>query len=256
VIDSIDTDTACVILEPTVFEAPTENFLHKLKEICHRNGTVLIFDEMWTGFRLALGGAQEFFGVQADLATFSKAIANGMPLAVLTGKREIMKLCEKEVFFFTTFGGEALSLAAAKATMNELRDRQVPQMLARQGKKLREGYNAIASELGMQYTRCTGFDCRSIVTFDAGTGNPLELKSLLQQEMIKRGILWSGFHNMSYSHSDQDVAYTLEAYRESLQILGKAVKEENVRGALLGEPVEPVFRRTGNFNLKPRKKPA
>jgi glutamate-1-semialdehyde aminotransferase len=210
---------------------------------------------MWTGFRLALGGAQEYFGVQADLATFSKAIANGMPLSVLTGSAEIMKLCEKDIFFFTTFGGEALSLAAAKATIKELGERRVPEALARQGKKLREGYNALAGELGMTYTRCSGFDCRSIVTFDVSAGNPLEVKSLLQQEMIKRGILWSGFHNMSYSHSDSDIDYTLEAYRESLQIVRDAVKQSKVRETLRGEPVEPVFRRTGNFNLKPKKKP-
>ena len=86
VIDSIDAETACVILEPVVFEAPRENFLHKLKEVCQRNGTLLIFDEMWTGFRLALGGAQEYFGVKADLACFSKAVANGMPISILTGR--------------------------------------------------------------------------------------------------------------------------------------------------------------------------
>jgi glutamate-1-semialdehyde aminotransferase len=83
--DSIDDETAVVILEPFVFEPPKDNFLHELREICTKNGTLLIFDEMWTGFRISLGGAQEFFDVKADLATFSKAIANGMPIAVLTG---------------------------------------------------------------------------------------------------------------------------------------------------------------------------
>jgi glutamate-1-semialdehyde 2,1-aminomutase len=121
VADSLDEDTACIILEPTVFEAPKEGFLQGLRELCEKNGSLLIFDEMWTGFRLALGGAQEFFGVRADLMTFSKAVANGMPISILAGRREVMRLCEKDVFFFTTFGGEALSLAAAKATITELR---------------------------------------------------------------------------------------------------------------------------------------
>ncbi|MFN3695724.1 MAG: aminotransferase class III-fold pyridoxal phosphate-dependent enzyme, partial [Ignavibacterium sp.] len=101
VIDSIDEDTACVILEPFVFEEPKDNFLHKLRDICTQNGTVLIFDEMWTGFRIAVGGAQEYFGVKADLACFSKAVANGMPISILTGKKDIMQLLEKDVFFFT-----------------------------------------------------------------------------------------------------------------------------------------------------------
>jgi glutamate-1-semialdehyde aminotransferase len=254
VIDSIDEDTACVILEPVVFEAPKDNFLHRLKEVCVRNGCLLIFDEMWTGFRLALGGAQEYFGVHADLATFSKAVANGMPLSILTGRSDVMRLCDKDIFFFTTFGGEALSLAAAKATIRELREKRVPEYLARQGKKIKDAYNTLAGELGMNYTTCAGFDCRSIVTFDAKAGNPLEMKSLVQQEMIKRGVLWGGFHNMSYSHTDEDVAYILEAYREVLPLLRQAVAANKVREALRGEPVEPVFRRTGNFNLKPGRK--
>ncbi len=252
VIDSIDDDTACVILEPVVFEAPRDNFLHKLKEVCDQRGVLLIFDEMWTGFRLALGGAQAYFGVKADLACFSKAVANGMPVSVLTGRKEVMNLCEKDIFFFTTFGGEALSLAAAKATIHELKAHRVPERLASQGKKLKEGYNNITRELGMTYTQCAGFDCRTIVTLDAKSGNPLEMKSLVQQEMIKRGVLWGGFHNMCFSHSDDDVAYTLKAYREVLPILKSAVERGDVRGALRGEPVEPVFRKTGNFNLKPK----
>jgi hypothetical protein len=108
----------------------------------------------------------------------------------------------------------------------------------------------------MDYTKCSGFDCRTIITFDGNISgcNPLEMKSLVQQEMIKRGILWGGFHNMSFSHSDEDIEYTLKAYEDVLPILKKAVDEKNVRAYLKGEPVEPVFRRVGNFNMKPKKK--
>ncbi len=254
VIDSIDEDTACVVLEPYVFEEPRDNFLQKLREVCTNNGTILVFDEMWSGFRIALGGAQEYFGIKADLACFSKAVANGMPLSVLTGRKEVMSVLEKDVFFFNTFGGEALSLAAANATIKEMIEKNVPAFLAKQGNKLKVGYNKIAEELGMSYTKCSGFDCRTIMTFDASVGNPLEMKSLVQQEMIKRGILWSGFHNISFSHSDADIEYTLKAYREVLPILKKAVEENNVKGYLRGEPVEPVFRKVSNFNMKPKKK--
>ena len=102
VAEALDAQTACVILEPAVFEAPRDNFLARLKALCAANGTLLVFDEMWTGFRVALGGAQELFGVTADLVTYSKAVANGMPLSVLAGRRDVMALLEKEVFFFTT----------------------------------------------------------------------------------------------------------------------------------------------------------
>src|SRR3954471_9398347 len=130
---ALDDQTACVILEPVTFEAPRGNFLADLKWLCAARGALLVFDEMWTGFRLALGGAQERFGVEADLACFSKAIANGMPLAALTGRADVMQLLEREVFFFSTFGGEALSLAAAAATLQELERRDVPSQLERRG---------------------------------------------------------------------------------------------------------------------------
>jgi glutamate-1-semialdehyde aminotransferase len=252
VINSIDGDTACVILEPVVFEEPRENFLHNLRDICIKYGTLLIFDEMWTGFRIHIGGAQEYFGVKADLACFSKAVANGMPISVLTGRKEVMSLLEKDVFFYSTFGGEALSLAAAKATINEMFDKNVFNYLSEQGKKLKDGYNELSEYFEMEYTKCIGFDFRSLVTFDAIAGDPLLTKSLMQQELIKRGILWSGFHNMCYSHSDQDIEYTLKSYRDVMPMVKSAVEVNNVKAYLKGEPVEPVFRKTGNFNTKPR----
>jgi glutamate-1-semialdehyde aminotransferase len=175
-----------------------------------------------------------------------------MPLSVVTGRRDVMALFDKQVFFFTTFGGEALSLAAAKATIGELRAHRVPEQLERQGGKLKAGYNALAAELGLDFTRCVGYGCRSMVTFDAKAGDPLEMKSLAQQEMIRRGVLWGGFHNLSFSHADADVEHTLGAWRETLAVLRDAVAAGDVRGRLRGEPVEPVFRRTTGFNLKPR----
>lgn len=250
--NALDSDTACVILEPFVFEAPKNDFLQELKAVCEANGTLLIFDEMWTGFRIAIGGAQEYFGVTPDLACYSKACANGMPISLLTGRREIMELFKGDVFFYTTFGGEALSLAAAVATIQELIEKNVPAYLAAQGKKLKEGYNALAKELGIDgYTRCTGYDCRSMVSFDATAGNPLELKSYVQQELIKRGILWSGFHNMMYSHTDADVEHTLKAYREVLGLVREAVEAGEVAKRLKGKAVEAVFRKVSNFNMKP-----
>jgi glutamate-1-semialdehyde 2,1-aminomutase len=252
VLAAVDEETACVILEPVTFELPQNGFLEELQRICRQRGALLVFDEMWTGFRLATGGAQEFFGVTADLACFSKAIANGMPLSVLTGRRDVISLLKGDVFFFTTFGGEALSLAAARETILELREQDVPSHLARQGRKLRHGYNEIASELGLAWTRCSGLDARSIVTFDASAGDPLEIKSLVQQEMLKRGVLWGGFHNLSFSHSDVDVAYTLAAYCEVLPLVRDAVDNRTIRESLRGEPVEPVFRKTTGFHSRPR----
>jgi glutamate-1-semialdehyde aminotransferase len=251
-IKSIDDDVAAVILEPVVFEAPKENFLHKLAEICRKKEILLIFDEMWTGFRMALGGAQEYFGIKADLATFSKAIANGMPISVLAGKREIMQVLEDEVFFFTTFGGETLSLAAVKATINEMKEKDVISAIAVKGEILKEGYNVIAMELGLDFTRAVGYNFRTMVSFNNKAGNSLVIKSFVQQELIRRGILWSGMHNMSYSHSLADIECTLSAYREVLKLLKDAINDNSVLKQIKGTPVQEALRKSSGFNTKPR----
>ena len=243
----LDENVACVILEPFIFDAPKGDFLHEVARLCKENGTLLIFDEMWTGFRIAVGGAQAFFGITPDLAVYSKAFANGMPIALLTGRKDVMQLFEQDVFFFTTFGGEALSMAAAMATIAEMREQNVPARLAVQGQKLLDGYNKIAADLGLSsYTKCYGYPCRTIVTFDPSAGNPLEVKAFVQQELFKRGIMWSGFHNMCFSHSDEDVARTLAAYREVLALLKAAIDAGDVAHLLEGEPVEAVFRKVTN----------
>ncbi len=250
---ALDGSVAALILEPFIFEAPKPGFLKELAEACKANGTLLIFDEMWTGFRIALGGAQEYFDVKPDLAVYSKACANGMPIALLTGRVDVMELFNSEVFSYTTFGGEALSLAACIATINELRDKNVPQYLYEKGALLKDGYNSLAIETGMDiYTRCIGYNCRSMVTFTPEAGNGLEVKTLMQQEMIKRGVLWAGFHNMCYSHSDEDIAYTLSAYGDVMPIMKEAIQSGNVKQYLKGEVLEAVFRKVSNYNIKPK----
>ena len=250
---ALDETVAALILEPFIFEAPKPGFLQQLAEACRENGTLLIFDEMWTGFRIALGGAQEYFNVKADLAVFSKACANGMPIALLTGRADVMELLNSEVFSYTTFGGEALSLAACVATINELRDKNVAQYLDQNGALLKDGYNEIAISMGMdQYTRCIGYNCRSMVTFTPEAGNALELKTLMQQEMIKRGVLWAGFHNMCFSHTSEDIDYTLLAYRDVLAVVKEAILSGDVKSYLKGEVLEAVFRKVSNYNIKPK----
>ncbi len=251
----LDETVACVIMEPVTVESPKPGFLNRVRELTHQNGSLLVFDEIWTGFRFSLHGAQRMFNVIPDLATFSKAMSNGMPISALVGRKEIMQLLDREVFFFLTFGGEALSLAASVATIRELRRTNALDQIWRQGEKLKVGYNRLAEEAGIsKLTTCVGYPCRTIVTFDGSSGSdPLEMKSLVQQELIRRGILWSGFHTVSYSHTDEDVDRTLQAYSEVLPLLGKAVGSRSVRSYLRGEPVEPIFRRVSNFNTKPKR---
>ena len=253
VMDAIDEGTACVILEPFVFERENGSFLKGLREVCDRHGALLIFDEMWTGFRCAPCGAQEFFGVRADLALFSKAMANGMPISAITGRNDVMALFEKDVFFFTTFGGEALSLAATKACIEFIRDHDVAGHIARLGQRLLEGLNGLKADLELDFASFAGYPFRTITNFAASAGNPLEMKTFVQQELLRRGILWSGTQNLCYSHSEADIDYTLAAFGECLELLKQAVAAGDVRGRLLGETLQPVFRKTSNFHVKTRK---
>jgi len=243
-------DVACVIMEPLTIEPPKDGFLEAVRELTLKEGSLLIFDEIWTGFRFAIGGVQEMTGVIPDLATFSKAMANGMPISAIVGKRKYMDLFEKDVFYYLTYGGEALSLAAAVATINEIREKNVIEYLYKQGGKLKEGYNEIAKRIEVYHlTKCVGYPCRSVITFEANAGfDPLEMKTLVQQEMIKRGILWAGFHNISYSHSDTEIEITLSAYEEALSVLRKAAMSGNIKSFLEGSVVSPVFRRLTNFH--------
>jgi glutamate-1-semialdehyde 2,1-aminomutase len=251
--NALDEDVAAIILEPFIFSAPNEGYLQELLAVCKENGTLVIFDEMWTGFRIALGGAQEYFNVKPDLAVYSKACANGMPIALLTGRAAIMELFNHEVFSYTTFGGEALSLAACIATIEELRDKNVPQYLNDKGSILKDAYNRIANEHGLEgKTSCVGYNCRTMVTFSPEAGNPLALKTLMQQEMIKRGILWAGFHNMCFSHSDEDIAYTIAAYEDVMPLMKEAIESGNIEAYLKGDILEAVFRKVSDYNIKPR----
>jgi glutamate-1-semialdehyde aminotransferase len=252
VIDAIDDGTACVILEPFVFERENGSFLQGLREVCDRHGALLIFDEMWTGFRCALGGAQEFFGVRADMALFSKAMANGMPISAITGRRDVMALFEKDVFFFTTFGGEALSLAASIACIEFIRDHGVIGHIAQLGQRLANGINGAIASTGADCVSLAGYPFRTLLNFSASAGNPLEMKTLVQQELIRRGILWSGIHNLCFAHTEADIDYTIQAFGEVLAILKEAVTAGGVAARLQGETLQAVFRKTSNFHVKPR----
>ena len=233
---------AAVIMEPVGIAEPQEGFLRQVREAAIREGALLVFDEVITGFRLAMGGAQEYYGVVPDLACVGKAMANGFPLSAVVGRRDVMELFD-EIFFSSTFGGEAISLAACAATIKEMRERKVIDHLWRQGRKLKDGYNVLAREFGLEdHTQCVGLPPRTVMTFTDSSGESLALKSLFQQECLKRGILTAGYHNVCYSHDDADIQHTLRVYRTVLEILAQALGEGDVLEKLEGEPVQQVFR--------------
>ena len=233
---------AALILEPAALQAPENNFLQKLRDIATKNGALLIFDEIVTGFRFAKGGAQERYGVTPDLAAFGKAVANGLPLAVVAGKKQFMKECE-EVFFSSTFGGETLSLAAARAVLQEMQEKPVAEQLWKQGEKLQNGFNQLAKDKGLNAT-LIGFPARHFLVFkDAAGEASMLLKALFWQETIQRGILFGNAQMISFSHSDADIQQTLAACDEALEYVKKAVESGNPISFLKGKLPKEIFRK-------------
>lgn len=232
---------ACVIMEPVGIEEPKEGFLQEVKELTHKHGALLIFDEVVTGFRFALGGTQEFFGIEPDLACFGKAMANGLPISAVVGKAEIMELFE-EVFFSFTFGGETLSIASAIATIEYIRDHQVIPYLWEQGRKLKEGIQKLIEGKELEeVVFVKGYPVRFLLDFYGEKA--LKLKTLFQQECAKRGILFTGAHNMALPHTDQVIEKTLEVYDQVLDIIKYALEYDMVEELIEGRLLEPVFRK-------------
>lgn len=234
---------AAVILEPMNVVEPKDGFLESVKELAHKHGALLVFDETITGFRYANGGAQEYFGVTPDLATFGKGLANGYPVSAVVGRADVMKLME-EIFFSFTFGGETLSLAAALATMQKLQREPVVATMHQQGKKIIERLTAlIAKHNAGNILSVSGHPTWSFLLIkDATPYTQWQLKTLFMQEMLARGILTFGSHNINYSHSDSDLEKLFSAYEEVVSMLVTAVNEQSLEKMLRCQSLEPLFK--------------
>jgi len=240
---------AALFLEPARTEEPDAGFLSGLQALCRKNGAVLVFDEMITGFRWHLGGAQKAYGVAPTLSTFGKALANGFSLSALCGTREIMELGsgrrdEGRVFLLsTTHGAETPSLAAALATMDVYRREPVVEHLHRQGQRLAEGVSQRAEMRGLgRHVRAIGRPCNLAYSTLDPDGEPSQaFRTLFLQETIRRGVLMPSLV-VSYSHSDEDIDRTLDAVDGALEVYGRAL-EDGVEKHLVGRPSRMVFER-------------
>lgn len=233
---------AAVIMEPVGVIEPQPNFLADVRNLTHKYGALLIFDEVLTGFRLSPGGAQSYFGITPDLATFGKAVANGMPLSILVGRADIMAELEN-VFFSFTFGGEMLSLAAAKATIHEIREHDTTAHVNAVGKRIKEEGNALLARHGFaDQISIVGPDAKNLFNYGEREDSML-MKSFLQQEMMRRGILFTSYHYVSYSHKHEIIDQTLAALDDSLAEMATAMRQGNLEARMEGTPVAPVFRK-------------
>ena len=242
-LDALKGEVACVILEPMNVTAPAPGFLAELKRLTHAAGAVLVFDETITGFRYARGGAQELFGVTPDLTTLGKGVANGYPLSVVCGRRDVMMEME-EVFFSFTMGGETLSLAAAKATLEKIDREPVLQTIRATGDAIAVGVKERIARHGVGDFLSNAGDATwgFLLMQDTPNANAFEIKTLFLQEIFARGILSLGTHNVSYAHTPADVAKLLQVYDEVFPILREAVHDNAMRQYLKCAPLVPLFR--------------
>jgi glutamate-1-semialdehyde 2,1-aminomutase len=236
-------ELAAVILEPMNVVEPQPGFLEELRALTHDKGALLIFDETITGFRYAKGGAQEYFGVTPDLVTLGKGIANGYPLSAIAGSAKVMRLME-EIFFSSTFGGETLSLAAALATLTKLQQEPVIEHLCHQGQKILDKLQALIQHHQVSDILSTaGHPSWSFLLFQNTVPyTSWQIKTLFFQEVFARGILTLGTHNVSYSHTDDDITRLLTVYDEVFSILYDAVEKRTLHRQLCCQPLEPLFK--------------
>ena len=240
---------ACVVLEAARAEEPAPGYLQQLKALTHAQGALLVFDEMITGFRWHLRGAQHEYGVTPDLSTFGKAMANGFSVSALAGRRELMRLGGSDhdrdrVFLMsTTHGAETHQLAAAIATMRFYEQHPVVETLYARGAQLRAGFERVIAENGLVgHVDLTSRDCNLLFgTRDADKRPSQPFRTLFMQEMIGRGVIAPSFV-VSYAHTVDDIDRTVATACEALQIYRRAL-DEGVDKFLRGRPVKTVFRR-------------
>jgi len=240
---------ACIVMEAEAATPPAPGYLQRVKEICEERGAVLIFDEMITGFRWHLGGAQAFFGVIPHLSTFGKAMGNGFAISALVGKREIMRLGgldhdQPRVFLLsTTHGAESHALAASLETLRIFREQNVVEFLWKQGERLRALVNRSIAENQLEGCfEVIGRPCNLVfVTCDQDGNRSQAFRTLFMQELIRGGVIAPSFV-VSYSHSDADIDRTAEAVFDAHVVYRKAL-DEGIDKYLEGRPVKPVYRK-------------
>ncbi|GAB2778966.1 glutamate-1-semialdehyde 2,1-aminomutase [Hymenobacter luteus] len=240
---------ACVLMEVEKEVPPAPGFLEGVQALCRREGVVLIFDEIITGFRWHNQGAQGFYGVRPDLSTFGKALGNGFSVAALAGRRELMERGglhhphERVFLLSTTYGAETHALAAARAVMQVYRQEPVVEHLRHLGQQLADGLHQSAREHGLgQQVQALGQPCCLIYTTrDAAGQHSAALRTLFLQETMRRGLLMPSLI-VNYSHTEAIIGHVLEQLHEVLGVYRRAL-DEGVEKYLRGQPVKSVYRR-------------
>jgi len=241
---------ACLILEAATQHDPPAGYLEGLRDLAHRHGALLIFDEMITGFRLSEAGAQGLYGVTPDLSTFGKALGNGFAVSALAGRRDLMERgglrdSHERVFLLsTTHGAETHALAAAIATMNVYEEEGISARLHELGDKLAAGVREVAAAAGVQDHVLVRGRASNLVfaTLDETLTPSQPYRTLFLRELILGGVIGPSFV-VSAALTDEDIARTVEVVAGACAVYREALDTGDPKGWMGGRPVNPVFRR-------------
>ncbi|MBI1351767.1 MAG: aminotransferase class III-fold pyridoxal phosphate-dependent enzyme, partial [Actinomycetales bacterium] len=205
-------EVAALIMEPMTSTWPEPRYLEGVREVTDRHGVVMVFDEMLTGFRFAEGGAQQYFGVTPDLAAFGKALSNGFPLSAIVGRKDILGVMPS-IFFSGTFGGETLSLAAARVVLDRYATGEPIRQLAEIGSALTDQVEAARPEASRTFLSFSGHPAWLFQQWHLDDPEVLaQAKTLFLQEMLRRGILVLNTHEVTTAHTDADIEAVAQAY--------------------------------------------
>lgn len=234
---------AAVIIEPMNDTYPQPGFLEEVQTLAKKAGAVLIFDEVITGFRFSKGGAQELFNVTPDLSTFGKGIANGFPLSAVVGRREIMKEMEN-VFISGTFGGELLSLTAAKYVLQKHQKNEICEDLINKGTLLSDLTNELIDSFGLSnVVSLSGHPTWKFLKWNKSSEySAAEIKTFFMQEIFQEGVLVLNSHNITQAHDKKIIMKIVAAYSKVFGRIAKAISKGSLREELRVSPLEPLFK--------------
>ena len=240
-----ENEVAAVILEPIQSNGPKEGYLEGVKELTHKYGAILVFDEVVSGFHYALGGAQEVFGVSPDLVAFGKGMGNGYPISAVAGRKDLLKQIEEGLFISTTFGGDSIAMAASLATLNILSKPGYYKHIIRIGTMIRDGIQERIDKYDLNdVLSVSGMPAHCGLAFEGqGSLSYLDIQSVYSQTMIQNGILVFAIYFLNSHHTEKEAQAYLDATDKAFALIRKAIDEDSVDGILLGGKVDPVFKR-------------
>lgn len=241
IVDTHGPDLAAIVMEPALSTGPDEGFLEEVRSVATRNGSVLIFDEITSGWRVNTGGIHLTYGVNPDIAAYGKAISNGYPMAAVIGVKEVMDAAQ-DSFISSSGWTEKMGPAAALATIRKHRRESVPEHLIEIGTQIQKGWVEAATAAGLNIS-VDGIPPLSNFTFHHGQGQ--ELATVFNQEMLDRGYLSSTRFWVLHAHKRHHIDKYIESVGEVFQILARLIENEEIEQHLKGPVRHAAFHRLG-----------